>query len=469
MRDLIVFLVFAAALPFCFTRPFFGLLVFSWLGYMRPQDLCWGFASTMRMSLFAGLALILGYFAREVGKRPFMRLDIRMGCALGVVFLTIVSTAFAERTDSHVVNGLIEFIKIVMIALITTGQVDSRQRLRVMVATIALCLGFFGFKGGMFGVLGGTSINRGPGGMMEDNNDFALALVMSLPMLYYLGTSEKNLLVKKFLFLTLVLTMFTIVLTHSRGGFLAMGTAFLVIVVRAGKIFRALMLVGVAAGLFFAFAPKSVYERYSTIQDAAQGEEDLSVAGRFRAWEIGIRMIQHSPLLGVGHKNFQDHYGRHAAVLYPGQEFFNHVAHNSYIQMWSETGTIAFVLFMVMMLSTFTTASRLRRSTRHRADLDWVRPYANMVEATTAGFMVGGFFLNRAHFDLIWHWMAIVTSLSFIVRRELASAPAEEPASNSTTVPTTAAPSREVEWRPAAAGSFHGTGFALPRWERRTT
>ncbi len=50
MRDLIVFGTVILLLPTAFRKPFIGLLLFSWLAYMRPQDLCWGYARAMRFS-----------------------------------------------------------------------------------------------------------------------------------------------------------------------------------------------------------------------------------------------------------------------------------------------------------------------------------------------------------------------------------------------------------------------------------
>jgi hypothetical protein len=99
LRDLIVFLTLMAMLPVCFRRPYFGVLVFSWLAYMRPQDLCWGFARTIRFSLFVGLTMFAGYFAQETGKRPFYRRDLRTLCMIAMLVLTIVSTAPAEQID----------------------------------------------------------------------------------------------------------------------------------------------------------------------------------------------------------------------------------------------------------------------------------------------------------------------------------------------------------------------------------
>ena len=50
MRDIIVSLLLVSLLPACYRRPFVGLCVFSWLAYMRVQDLTWGFARGIRWS-----------------------------------------------------------------------------------------------------------------------------------------------------------------------------------------------------------------------------------------------------------------------------------------------------------------------------------------------------------------------------------------------------------------------------------
>ena len=42
MRDLFVLTVVYGSLPVILFRPFYGLLVYSWLAFMRPQDMAWG-------------------------------------------------------------------------------------------------------------------------------------------------------------------------------------------------------------------------------------------------------------------------------------------------------------------------------------------------------------------------------------------------------------------------------------------
>jgi probable O-glycosylation ligase (exosortase A-associated) len=459
VRDLLVFGIVMGLLPVAFRRPYVGLLLFSWLAYMRPQDLCWGFARGMRFSFMVAIAMVIGWFAHESHLRPFWRRDFRTGAMIALVALTLVSFAFATNQSTYVVTYLLEFVKIVVIALFTTGQVDSRQRLRWLLWTIALCLAFFGIKGGLFGVLsGGRPILRGPGGMLEDNNDFALALTMGIPMLFYLGASERNRLVRRLALGGVALTIVTIVLTHSRGGFLALTGTVLWMAWRSGRLLRATGTLALAAALFWVLAPASVKERLATIK---QGGEESSARARIESWTVALNMIEANPVIGVGIRNFQTHY--HEFDERKHEEGFAYVAHNSYLQIWAEGGTIAFAVYLLLLGSVFTTCRRLRRQARARPDLDWLGHYARMFEATTAGFMVGAVFLNSGHFDLIYHWLALLTATVFVAARVAREAPQPAPAAGG------AARARVAGARAAARVRVRAPALGpnlLPRWGR---
>jgi probable O-glycosylation ligase (exosortase A-associated) len=451
VRDLIVFTIVMLALPLAFRRPYVGLLLFSWLAYMRPNDLCWSFAREMRFSFYVGFTMVAGWFAHEAAWRPFFRRDFRTLAMLLLAVLTTTSLVLAENRSTYVLQYYIEFVKIVAIALFTTGQVDTRERLRWLLWTIALCLGFYGVKGGLFGLLtGGSPILRGPGGMLEDNNDFALALVMNLPLLFYLGLSERRPLVQKATRVALVLTLVTIVLTHSRGGFLALVATVLFVAWRSRRILAALAWLLLLTALFFLLAPQSVIDRLATLK---QGTQESSAGARLKAWGIALRMIEANPVLGVGIRNFQQHYHRHENPEERQPEgSFAYVAHNSYLQVWAEGGTIAFTIYLMLLASVFLSCRRMRLLARARPDLDWVLHYARMFEATTVGFMVGAVFLNRGHFDLIYHWFGILTCLVGVATVLWRQAPA-------TADTTRRAPFVVRVQAPATVG-------LLPRWGR---
>src|SRR5262245_61139833 len=128
-RDLFVTAVVLGSLPYCFRRPFAGLVVFSWLAYMRAQDLCWGFARYQRFSYFVAIAMFSGIFLFE-RKRLFVP-DLRNQLLLVLTAIVTVS-AFATRYEVGplVINYYSEFVKIIAVALITTALVDTKERLR---------------------------------------------------------------------------------------------------------------------------------------------------------------------------------------------------------------------------------------------------------------------------------------------------------------------------------------------------
>jgi len=418
MRDLFVFAVVVLCLPYALRRPFIGLLLFSWLAYMRPQDLCWGFARSMRFSFFVAAAMVIGFFAHEAGVRRFTRWDIRTVLMPCLLFFMTCGLVLAVDKGKYVLRYYFEFVKIILIALFTVGQVTDRTRLRWLLWTICGCFAFYGFKGGLFGVLtGGTRILRGPGGMLEDNNDFALALVMNVPLLFYMGRAEGKVWLRRLCDVAMVLTAVTIFLTHSRGAALALIACLLVIAWRSGKLFKAVLALGLGVVAFFMFAPEHVLERLGTLK---QGTEEGSAATRIRAWTVALRMIQAYPFVGVGIRNFQLHWHEFSTDLSRGRGFA-YVAHNSYLQIWAEGGTSSFVTYMLLLLSVFVSAWRVRRWARLRPELAWAGTYARMLEATIAGFMVGSFFLNRGHFDLVYHYLALMSCVVFVARDELAT------------------------------------------------
>lgn len=457
MRDLIVFLIVLLTLPVSFRRPFVGMLVFSWLAYMRPQDLCWSFARDMRLSFYVALAMLIGWWANERGRRLFARWDIRSWLFVALSFMVTFSYAFAQVQSEYSNKYFVEFLKIIVVALFTTGQVDTKDRFRALVWMIALCLAFYGVKGGLFGILtGGASIMRGPGGMLEDNNDFALALVMNVPLLWYLGYNERKIpYIQLLTRLGIVLTVITITLTHSRGGFLALVGTAMWIAWRSGRLVRAGIGLVFAGMSFLLFAPASVLERLSTIGDT----KESSAAARLVAWGTAMRMIADNPVLGVGLRNFQVRYEDYAN-LPKGQGAMTYVAHNSYLQIWAESGSIAFAIYIVLLLSTFIACRKVWNLGVRNPQMAWASDYARMMEATMVGFMIGAMFLNRGHFDLVYHWLALVTCLvtiAFAASRNLATARAgQAPGAGGV-----------VAVRRAAAAVFgNGLRKPQPRWGR---
>jgi probable O-glycosylation ligase (exosortase A-associated) len=425
LRDLIVSLAILSLFPVCFRRPYVGLVVFSWLAYMRVQDLTWGFARSFRWSFYVAIIMFVGYLVSDRRGQRLFRPDVRNYMMIAMAVLVGLSVLTADHGGSNVdldfqIKRYVEFCKIVGIALFTTGIVRTVEHMRLLIWIIALSLGFYGVKNGIWGLVtfAQTPILRGPGGLLFDNNDFSLALAMAVPMLWNIGLSEKRVVLKRAFIAMVPLTAFTVLLTHSRGGMLSLLGALGVLVWHSKYRVRAIGLSVVVGLIGIVVMPSDMRERFVSI---ANYQEDGSANARFRSWAVAIRMAVANPLLGVGLSNFRGSYLEYqpnpTVRELAGQDIY--VAHNSYLQIWAETGTPALLIYLGFIALSFLTVWRVRARARRRYAESWIINYATMFESSLVAFVIGSTFLNRAHFDLFYHWVAVVLLFGHFAHQQM--------------------------------------------------
>jgi probable O-glycosylation ligase (exosortase A-associated) len=413
MRDILFTLLMLALVPVCFRRPLVGLLNFSWLAYMRTQDLTWGFARYQRWSFLVAGVTLAGFLAS--GQVRFFLPRLRCWIMLGLLLWVGLSILNSGQRTGRQISELIDFAKIVGVALFTTTVVLRKEHLRVLLWVIALSFGFYGVKIGIAGVLslGRLKVLQGPGGMLDDNNNFALALCMGLPMLVQFLRAERSAVLRRGLMAIIPLTIFVIFLTHSRGGFLSLVALGGVMIWRSERRLQGLVVAALIGVLVLLVMPGAYLERLSTI---ASYEQDSSARGRLEAWKVAISMALDNPVFGVGLNMFQDRYGEYILGLAPRQ---NIVAHNAYLEILAECGFPALFLYLSLIGATYWSIWGVRREARRRYRTSWILDYCTMFEASLTAFVVGSTFLNRAKFDLFYHFVAIVVVFEFLALREM--------------------------------------------------
>jgi probable O-glycosylation ligase (exosortase A-associated) len=426
-RDVVVTLTIVACLPYALLRPFFGLLLFSWLAYMRPQDLCWGFAKQWRFSLLVAIGMYVGWFFFET--RKFTRWSTPMRWLIAFTICLTISLLANERLDiNRPISKWFDLMKVFLVAFFTCGMVDDRKRLRMILWTITLSLGFYGVKFGLHGIIRGGRILQGPGGMMLDNNDLCLAMAMNLPLLFFMGRTVEVRWKRRVVFIMLALTCVTVVCTLSRGGFLTMCLAGGLILNNMRKRVLPWIVAGGLIGLTLIALPEDAKKRLATLENPGQ---ESSAAGRLYAWQVGWQMVKANPFFGVGFEAFLSNFRKYdpnpISQTDAGGKII--VAHNTYVQVWAELGTLAAVSFLSMLASAILCLRKTRKLiARARAgpEFDELKNYADMIQISLICFMFGANFLNRAHFDLMYHLIALSTVVLAITRQELARRRLEE-------------------------------------------
>lgn len=410
LRDIFVTTFILCTLPTVFRKPFYGLVMFTWLAYMRAPDLCWGFARSIRFSFYVAILMLAGFFIFE--RKKFFIPDIRNNLLVLLTFLVILSVVVNQFMLNMAFGNYPDYMKIILVSIFTVTIVDAKWKLRVIMWTITLSLGFYGAKCGIFGFLGGKVLT-GPGGLLLDNNDFSLAMVMNIPFLYYMSMEEKNKNVKIFLRVLVFLTVITVVATHSRGGFLSMAFVYMILTMRSKYKVLGIALAVIACIMFIIFIPPEYVERLKSITDT----KEASAASRLVAWRTALNMIEQNPFFGVGLGNFYYNYVYYCPMeirmLY-GASLVPHVAHNSYLQMWAECGSFAFMIFMSVIGLTIYRLRRARRLNRRRDGPTWIENYSQAMEVSIWGYLLGATFLNRAMFDLIYMIIGMSAALDIL-------------------------------------------------------
>jgi probable O-glycosylation ligase (exosortase A-associated) len=416
VRDLLVIAVIYGSLPVIVFRPYIGLLVYCWLAFMRPQDMAWGASKMLPLSQWVALAMLAG-IVLTLGRERLATLKqqtVYLILLAGWITLS-VANALVPRISENVYGY---YWKAVLIAILTTGLVRDRKRFRILVMLIAFSIGFLGAKRGLFGLLrGGARYHDGPGGFMNDNNAFALALNMVLPLLVGIAVVEKEKILKILGWTMAGLSFLTILFTFSRGGLLTLCviTPLLIWRSRQRLLVGGVLALGLTAFLFFtsdSFTAEYA-ERASSISEY---EEDRSAMGRLQAWNTSWRVFLDYPWTGVGPNNFIVVH----PIYSPNPEVFR-VSHNMYLQFLSECGFPALLFFLATVASTLWGLQRLRGET---ATQDWVETYARMFQISILAYLVGSIFLNTAYNELIYELLGLSVSLEVIAR----TAPAEEAA-----------------------------------------
>lgn len=418
MRDIALALFIFGMLPYILVRPYVGLLIWSWLGYMNPNRLCYGFAISFPwVHLVAVVTLVSLLLSKESKKIPRSATSVML-----VTFLlwTGLTTVFAVLPDAAW-NKWEEFAKVLVMVFVTMILVNSRERMHWLVWMIVVSLGFYGVKGGAFTILGGgvNHVLGPPSSFIADNNALALALCMTLPFMRYLQLHSAQKFVRLGLALAMLLTGVAVLGTYSRGGLIALTIVCGALFLKSPRRLAVTVIV-VAVGLTAShFMPAQWADRMGTLQDAKQTDSGVT---RIQSYEFAASVALHRPLLGGGFNVYQSdsmwqQYGPPDAIP--------RAIHSIYFRVLGEQGFPGLFLFLGLLFVSWRTCSRVRKQTRQIPEERWAFDLASMLQVSVVAFMTGGAFLPMGYFDLAYQLMALCAILELHMRQR-ASQPAEK-------------------------------------------
>lgn len=413
MRGYFVLLTVMVWVPIALFKPHVGILVWNWISHMNPHVGVGNFIETFPLlDAVAGVTIIGLFVSKEPRRLPSHPLLV----ALVLYFLWVAITTFFAMNTELALPKYIALMKVMLFCLMIMIVMQTPNRLRAFVWVMSLSLAYTAIKGGLFTLAtGGGARVQGAGGMMEDNNQLAMALAMFLPIAFYF---YKHPPIDKLRYPMLgmsILTLAATVGTQSRGGLVAlvavMGMGFL-------KLKSKFKIMAVAVPIViigFTLLPDTWKNRMATTENAV---EDQSFLGRVAMWKFGMNVAGEYPVTGGG---FLVNFDEEARQIFMPAGYKGRAFHSIYFEVLGEHGYVGLLLFLTVMFTGYYAAGSTAKELRPYPDLHWLGDLSGALQISIVGYAVGGLTVNIATFDFYFHVMALIVVISVVSDRMLAA------------------------------------------------
>jgi probable O-glycosylation ligase (exosortase A-associated) len=401
VRDILITLIVFSSLPFILRRPFLGVLMWTWLGLMNPHRMAWGFSMNLPFAFIVFVTTVIAYMASREPKRiPVSREIVVLVLFLAWMLISTFNALYQipawEQWD--------KIWRIQLGVLLTLMLTNSKERIIALTWVMALSFAFYGAKGGLWTVIhGGANRVYGPDGtFIGGNNEIGLAMVMTVPLLWYLSTQAQKHWQRAAMLVITGLTMIAIVGTHSRGALLGLAVVGVMLWFKAKNKLLPLILGLAFVAVLPYVMPDEWFERMDTIKTY---EEDASAMNRIYAWQKGIA-IANQRITGGGYEYLG---------LANGVD-----AHSIYFEVLSEHGYPGLALFLILGTMAWLKAGTVRRLAGKSSELIWARDLGGMIQVSLTGYACSGAFLGLAYFDFLYVIVVLAVVLHETVARGLA-------------------------------------------------
>ena len=324
------------------------LVLFLWLvrwvarGYVTvhtPMDIpILGLVAMLPVSLYASVNLQLS----------FSKLT---GIILGVAtFYSIVNT-LRTRRDIWLMTGLLLLggVGVSVLSLVGTHWAAKFPALAPIYRRLPQLI---------------RGVTRSPGGGFHPNEvGGTLILFIPLALSLLLAMVRSRWLLTASLSLTLLITVFTFVLTQSRSAFFGLGVALIALGAIRNRWLRLVFGLTVIVGiiLLWHFGIERVGHLLLDVSEETVAVGTLTFAGRMEVWQRAVYMIQDFPYTGIGLNTFD----LVANVMYPffliGPEVQVIHAHNNFLQVGVDLGVLGLVAYLGLLTAFALMAWRIYR------------------------------------------------------------------------------------------------------------
>ncbi|HYG10214.1 MAG TPA: O-antigen ligase family protein [Pyrinomonadaceae bacterium] len=384
---------------------YIGLFLFTAVLYFRPYELHPSLAGLTSLAYWLAFVTLAVYLPTQLALEGNLTARPReVNLVLLLCLCALLSIPLAIDPGEAWTAFNYPFIRAVAMFIVIVNVVRTPLRLKGLMflglaVGIVLSAGAINdYRLGRVAVEEGERVSGVVGGMFGNPNDMALHLVVMIPLAIGLLLSTRNLLAKPLYAVCALLMVGGIIASFSRGAFLGLLGASIVLGWKLGRRNRLLMIVLVAIFVvaLVALAPGEYTERLSTIGSV---NRDASSSSRRDLLVRSIIVAIYNPVFGVGIGNF------HIVSI---REL---VSHNAYTQVAAEMGLVAaviYVSFIVVPIRRLSVIEHATYATRRGSRIYYL---SVGLQASLIAFMISSFFGSVAYQFSVYYLVGYAVAL----------------------------------------------------------
>lgn len=255
---------------------------------------------------------------------------------------------------------------------------------------------------------------------LGDGNDFALSVVVVVPLCLYLFLDASNKIYRLVTLGLLGLLVFAIIGTSSRGASIAIAVVLMYLWWRGRSKMVGLLGLGMLVTAVLLYAPAEYYGRMQTISNY---EEEGSAQGRILAWKSAVRMANDHPLVGVASGHFPIKFGlEYRPPEYGDQHLPWLTAHSIYFLALGELGYPGIIFLLSILYLNYRNGERIIQRMRTVSQTSpLARRYERMflcLNSSLIGYAVGGAFLSALYYPHLFVISSIFVAAELMYRRD---------------------------------------------------
>ncbi len=311
--------------------------------------------------------------------------------------------------------AIVDHAKLLCIFFIALNATRTAQQLSVFIGMWVLFFGLFPARGTYFNFLSGISTagRYGWNFVFSNFNDLAAFAILAMVLSAFLFVGNYKKWIRTAALASTLGLALLIVITQSRGAFIGLVVAFLLLLLRSISRAR-LVKTGVVAALgIVLIAPGAVWDRFSNMKFLLDtetiGEADSSAEQRYIILQIATTIARENLVSGVGLGAYANAHGQYAEERQEWQfGRGNRDAHNMYVSLAAETGMPGLVLFLGMLGSTLWRAMRVEQRIRKQLPLE--AEQLRILRFGLIAFLISAVFGSFHRLSFLYMFLAVLWS-----------------------------------------------------------